>query len=64
MRTGPGSRSRRKVWHDSSGLPLTIMPQLPQIAMRQDQRKLSVPSRSSLMYCSPCSTDMSSVNGT
>ena len=48
----------------SFGTPSIIMPQLPQIAIRHDQRKLSVPSSSSLMYCSPCSTDMSSVNGT
>ena len=42
------------------GTPLIIMPQLPQIAMRHDHLKLSVPSRSSLMYCSPCNTDQSS----
>ena len=29
----------------SLGSPPIIMPQLPQIAIRQDQRKLSVPSR-------------------
>ena len=62
--TGPGNRSRRKVWHDSSGLPLIIIPQLPQIAMRHDQRNDSEPSSSSLMCCSACSTDMSSVKGT
>ncbi len=35
-----------------------------QIAMRHDQRKVRLPSRWSLMYCRPCSTDMSSRNGT
>ena len=50
--------------HESLGTPFTIIPQLPQIAMRQDQRKLSAPSSSSLMYCRACSTDMSSLYGT
>mgnify|MGYP003488773085 CR=1 FL=1 len=63
-RSGPGWNSRRKVWQARRGTPLIIMPQLPQIAMRQDQRNESVPSSSSLMCCRPCSTDMSSVNGT
>jgi hypothetical protein len=49
---------------DSCGTPLSMWPQLPQMAMRQDQRKLRLPSRWSLMYCRPCSTDMSSPNGT
>ena len=63
-RTGPGSKSRTKVWHASAGLPSIIIPQLPQIAMRHDQRKLKVPSISSLMCSSACSSDMSSLHGT
>ena len=61
MVTGPGRRLRRNVLQASRGVPLIIMPQLPHTAMRQDQRKLSVPSSVSLMVCSACSTDMSSV---
>jgi hypothetical protein len=38
MRSGPGAKSRRKLRHASFGSPSSIMPQLPQIAMRQDQR--------------------------
>ena len=45
-------------------MPLIIIPQLPQMAIRHDQRKVSEPSKLSLMYWTPCSTDMSSVNGT
>ena len=49
MRTGPGARSDRNVAQVSFGSPLTIMPQLPQMPIRQDQRYDSVPSSSSLM---------------
>mgnify|MGYP002682219453 CR=1 FL=1 len=46
------------------GVALIIIPQLPQMAMRHDQRNVRLPSRWSLMYCRPCNTDMSSRNGT
>ncbi len=41
---GSGARSRTKVLQARRGSPLIIMPQLPQIAMRQDQRNDNVPS--------------------
>ena len=40
------------------------MKAVAEIAIRHDQRKVSVPSNWSLMYWTPCSTDMSSVKGT
>src|ERR1700730_7743247 len=48
-RMGPGAQSERNVAHVNLGTPLTIIPQLPQTPMRQDQRKDSDPSRWSLM---------------
>ena len=44
----------------SLGSPLIIMPQLPQTAIRHDQRNERLPSCVSLMDCKACSTDMSS----
>ena len=37
-RIGPGMNSRRKALQVRRGVPLTIMPQLPQTPMRHDQR--------------------------
>ena len=37
-RIGPGTRSRRKALQVSCGVPLTIIPQLPQTPIRHDQR--------------------------
>ena len=38
MRIGPGARATRNVAQVSFGSPLIIMPQLPQMPMRHDQR--------------------------
>ena len=40
-------------------MPLTIMPQEPQIAIRQDQRKLRGGVQLILMYCRASSRDIS-----
>src|SRR5262245_32629248 len=42
--TGPGAYDDRKVAQVSFGSPFTVMPQLPQIPMRHDQRYDKVPS--------------------
>ena len=43
-RIGPGAYSCRNVAQVSFGSPLTVIPQLPQMPMRHDQRYASVPS--------------------
>ena len=63
MRSGRSSPARRMVWQASCGFPPIIIPQLPQIAIRHDQRNDRVPSMWSLMCCSACRTDMPSVYG-
>ena len=47
-RMGPGAYSVRNVAHVSFGSPLTVMPQLPHMPIRQDHRNASVPSSLSL----------------
>src|SRR6266481_6307180 len=48
-RTGPGAYSDRNAAQVSLGTPFTVIPQLPQTPMRQDQRNDRDPSRWSLM---------------
>src|SRR5678816_1009183 len=47
--TGPLPYSDRNVSHVSLGSPFTVIPQLPQMPMRHDQRYVSDPSTRSLM---------------
>ena len=54
----------KEVLQTSMLLPLTFMAQLPQMAWRQERRKVKLPSCSALMLCRASSTVVSGVTGT